>query len=139
MAKHLTDKDISNVCELLDDWPMDSALTWKRLVEALLHDYRLTTTRQTLQKKTRIKKAFDEVKGLTSGNSPKTAATQKRKLPASLKSAAGQLEKKERTIQRLEAENSQLLEQFHTWLYNATQHGITIEQLNEPLETKQQK
>ncbi|MDN4733282.1 hypothetical protein QYZ42_09375 [Vibrio parahaemolyticus] len=54
-----------------------------------------------------------------------------------MKAAADQLEKRERTIARLEAENSRLLEQFHTWLYNATQHGITIEQLNEPLETKQ--
>ncbi|TOK18433.1 hypothetical protein CGI22_24340, partial [Vibrio parahaemolyticus] len=79
-----------------------------------------------------------EVKALVSGNSPKAAA-RKRQLPSSLKAAADQLETKERTIERLEAENSQLLEQFHTWLYNATQHGITIEQLNEPLETKQQK
>ena len=44
-----------------------------------------------------------------------------------------------KTIARLEKENSRFLEQFHTWLYNATQHGITVEQLNEPLEKKQQK
>ncbi|AWG77565.1 hypothetical protein [Vibrio parahaemolyticus] len=138
MAKHLTDTDISNVCELLDDWPTDAKLTWDRLVEAVAHDYNLTTTRQTLQKQTRIKAAYIEVKALVSGNSPKAAA-RKRQLPSSLKAAADQLETKERTIERLEAENSQLLEQFHTWLYNATQHGITIEQLNEPLETKQQK
>lgn len=139
MAKHLTDTDISNVCELLDDWPTDAKLTWDRLVEAVLHDYHLTTTRQTLQKQSRIKDAYTEVKKLVSGNSPKVAAARKRHLPSSLKAAADQLEKKERTIQRLEAENSRLLEQFHTWLYNATQHGITIEQLNQPLETKQQK
>ncbi|CCN80961.1 hypothetical protein CW749_27075 [Vibrio sp. vnigr-6D03] len=139
MAKHLTDKDISNVCELLDDWPMDSKLTWDRLVEAVAHDYRLTTTRQTLQKQIRIKSAFTEVKALVSGNAPKAAAARNRHLPSSLKAAADQLAKRERTIERLEAENSRLLEQFHTWLYNATQHGITIEQLNEPLESKQQK
>ncbi|MCC9653145.1 MULTISPECIES: hypothetical protein [Vibrio] len=139
MAKHLTDTDISNVCELLDDWPTDAKLTWDRLVEAVAHDYKLTTTRQTLQKQSRIKSAYTEVKKLVSGNSPKAVAARNRHLPSSLKAAADQLEKKERTIQRLEAENSQLLEQFHTWLYNATQHGISIEQLNEPLETKQKK
>ncbi|KPA52809.1 hypothetical protein VT25_10040 [Photobacterium leiognathi subsp. mandapamensis] len=139
MAKHLTDKDISNVCELLDDWPMDSKLTWDRLVEAVAHDYRLITTRQTLQKQIRIKNAFTEVKALVSGNSSKAIAARNRHLPSSLKAAADQLEKRERTIARLEAENNKLLEQFHTWLYNATQHGITIEQLNEPLEIKQQK
>ncbi len=139
MAKHLTDTDISNVCELLDDWPTDSKLTWDRLVEAVAHDYRLTTTRQTLQKQSRIKVAYTEVKNLVSGNSPKAIAARNRHLPSSLKAAADQLEKKERTIKRLEAENRQLLEQFHTWLYNATQHGITIEQLSEPLPSKSNK
>ncbi|OCH76012.1 hypothetical protein BCS98_12240 [Vibrio breoganii] len=139
MAKHLTDKDIANVCELLDDWPMDSKLTWDKLVEAVEHDYRLTTTRQTLQKQTRIKTAFTEVKALVSGNSPSARASRNRHLPPSLKVAADQLAKKERTIERLEADNHRLLEQFHTWLYNATQHGMTIEQLNEPLEIKQDK
>ncbi|MGR5517537.1 hypothetical protein ACPV5H_19265 [Vibrio harveyi] len=139
MAKHLTDTDISNVCELLDDWPTDSKLTWDRLVEAVAHDYRLTTTRQTLQKQPRIKLAYSEVKTLVSGNSPKANAVRNRHLPSSLKAAADQLEKKERTIKRLEAENRQLLEQFHTWLYNATQHGITIEQLNESLPSKSNK
>lgn len=139
MAKHLTDKDISNVCELLDDWPMDSKLTWDRLVDAVAHDYKFTTTRQTLQKQTRIKNAFTEVKALVSGNAPQAVAARKRHLPSSLKAAADQLEKRERTIARLEAENNRLLEQFQTWLYNATQHGVTIEQLNEPLEIKQQK
>ncbi|WP_104047658.1 hypothetical protein [Vibrio jasicida] len=139
MAKHLTDTDISNVCELLDDWPTDSKLTWDRLVEAVAHDYRLTTTRQTLQKQPRIKVAYTEVKKIVSGNSPKVIAARNRHLPSSLKAAADQLEKKERTIKRLEAENRQLLEQFHTWLYNATQHGITIEQLSEPLPSKSNK
>ncbi|ELH9566759.1 hypothetical protein ABPD30_003646 [Vibrio parahaemolyticus] len=139
MAKHLTDSDISNVCELLDDWPMDSKLTWDRLVEAVAQDYKLSTTRQTLQKQVRIKRAFTEVKTLVSGNSPKAVAARNRPLPSSLKAAADQIERRDRTIARLEAENNRLLEQFHTWLYNATQHGITIEQLNEPLETKQDK
>lgn len=139
MAKHLTDRDISNVCELLDDWPTDSKLTWDRLVDAVAHDYKLITTRQTLQKQVRIKNAFTEVKALVSGNTPKAIAARNRHLPSSLKAAADQLEKRERTIARLEAENNKLLEQFHTWLYNATQHGMTVEQLNEPLETKQQK
>lgn len=139
MAKHLTDKDINDVCELLDDWPVDSKLTWDRLVDAVAHDYRLSTTRQTLQKQVRIKQAFTEVKTLISGNAPKAVASRTRHLPSSLKAAADQLEKRERTIARLEAENNKFLEQFQTWLYNANQHGISIDQLNEPLPTKQQK
>lgn len=139
MAKHLTDEDIMDVCDLLDDWPTDAKLTWDRLVDAVAHDYKLITTRQTLQKQARIKTAFKEVKALVSGNAPKAVAARTRNLPSSLKAAADQLEKRERTIARLERENNRFLEQFHTWLYNATQHGMTVEQLNEPLEAKQQK
>ncbi|CAH7437292.1 conserved hypothetical protein [Vibrio chagasii] len=135
MAKHLTDEDISDVCDLLDDWPTDAKLTWDRLVDAVAHDYKLITSRQTLQKKARIKAAFTDVKAIVSGNTPARTRT----LPSSLKAAADQLEKRDRTIARLERENSRFLEQFHTWLYNATQHGMTVEQLNEPLEAKQQK
>lgn len=139
MAKHLTDEDISDVCDLLDDWPMDAKLTWDRLVDAVAHDYKLITTRQTLQKQPRIKIAFKDVKALVSGNAPNAVAVRTRNLPSSLKAAADQLEKRERTIARLERENNRFLEQFHTWLYNATQHGMTVEQLNEPLEPKQQR
>ncbi len=138
MAKHLTDKDISNVCELLDDWPTDAKLTWDRLVEAVAHDYKLTTTRQTLQKQVRIKNAFLEVKALVSGNAPKVAG-RIRHLPSSLKAAADQLARKEQTIQRLEDENNKYLEQFQTWLYNAHMLGITVDQLNQPLESKRKK
>lgn len=139
MAKHLTDKDINNVVELLDDWPIDAKLTWDRLVEAVKDSYNLTTTRQTLQKQARIKSAYTEVKAIVSGNTPKASANRKKNLPPSLKVAADRLEKQQRTIERLEQENQRLLEQFHTWLYNATQEGITIEQLNEPLPTKEKK
>ncbi|WP_318490004.1 hypothetical protein [Photobacterium leiognathi] len=136
MAKHLTDKDVSNVCELLDDWSTGAKLTWDRLVEAVAHDYKLTTTRPTLQKQARIKNAFKEVKAIVSGNTPKAAVAHNRHLPSSLKTAADHLEKRERTIARLEAENNRFLELFHMWLYNANQHGVTFEQLNEPLPTK---
>lgn len=136
MAKHLTDKDIDNIVELLDDWPVDSKLTWERLVEAVKISYNLITTRQTLQKQSRIKTAYREVKKIVAGNSPMASGKHVKSLPPSLKVAAERLEKKERNIERLERENQKLLEQFHTWLYNATQHGMTIEQLNESLPSK---
>ncbi|MCQ1060067.1 hypothetical protein LRP52_34235 [Photobacterium sp. ZSDE20] len=135
MAKHLNDKDINNVVELLDDWPTDTKLTWDKLVEAVQHDYKLTTTRQTLQKQPRIKSAYKEVKEIISG-SPTLSDKGKKKLPASLSAAADMIEKRDRTIERLEKENRALLEQFHTWLYNSDLHGITIAQLSQPLPTK---
>ncbi|OBU31956.1 hypothetical protein [Photobacterium phosphoreum] len=138
MAKHLTDKDISNVVELLDEWSTDSKLTWDRLVEAVKYNYKLVTTRQTLEKQVRIKIAFVEVKSIVSGNGGK-AKNSVRSLPPSLKVAAERLNTQERKIARLELENQRLLEQFQVWLYNAYLHDITIDQLNEPLPTKDKK
>ncbi|MGR5128821.1 hypothetical protein [Photobacterium swingsii] len=135
MAKHLTDKDIKNVVELLDDWPTDARLTWDALVEAVEHDHRLKTTRQTLSKQPRIKAAFGEVKKIVSGNTGKANSAERLK-PPSLKVAAERLETKDRTIKRLEAENARLLEQFHRWIYNAHLHGVTPAQLDQPLPTK---
>ncbi len=133
MAKHLTDKDISNVVDILDDWPTDAKLSWDRLVEAVAHEHKFKTTRQTLQKQARIKGAFQEVKAIISGVKP----TNKLKVPPSLKVAAERLDKQQRKIERLERENQQLLEQFQVWLYNAYRFDITIEQLSEPLPNKE--
>ncbi len=132
MAKHLTDNDIAGIVDILDDWPVDSKLTWDRLVEAVEQQFRFSTTRQTLQKYRRIKNAFDEVKALVSG----TGTAKKQTLPPSLKVAAERIEKQEKKIQRLEQENQQLLEQFHVWLYNAHAAGINLEMLNAPLPNK---
>lgn len=129
MARHLTDNDINNIVEILDSWPTESKLSWDRLVDAVACEYRYSTTRQTLQKQVRIKKAFDEVKKLLSGN----LSNKKKSVPPSLRIAADRLEKKEREIARLKSENQALLEQFQVWLYNANKHEITIEQLSEPI------
>lgn len=132
MAKHLTDEDIAGIVEILDDWPVDSKLTWDRLVEAVEQQFRFSTTRQTLQKYKRIKSAFDEVKTMLSG----VGTVKKQILPPSLKIAAERIESQERKIRRLEQENQQLLEQFHVWLYNANAAGVSLDKLNSPLPKK---
>ncbi|MCU8010054.1 hypothetical protein L5M11_21420 [Shewanella sp. SM87] len=133
MARHLTDKDIADVVEILDEWPVDAKLSWDRLVEAVEHDLKFQTTRQTLQKQVRIKSAFGEVKAIVSG---RTTNKDKISLPPSLRIASERLEKKDREITRLKRENQQLLEQFHVWLYNASRMNVRIEELNTPLPEK---
>ena len=132
MARHLTDNDISNIVEILDDWSTDTKLSWDRLVEAVEHECKFRPTRQTLEKQVRIKVAFTGVKALVAGRVP----TDKLKVPPSLKVAAERLEKQQRKIERLERENQQLLEQAQVWLYNAYRFGVTIEQLSESLPRK---
>ncbi len=136
MAKHLTDLDISNICELLDGWDTDYKLTWDKLVGAIKHELNITTTRQTLNKYTRITKAFVEVKSIVNRvSSGKKSNVQTAKTPASLKIAQETIDRQNNTIQRLERENNELLEQFHVWLYNASTRSITPDMLNTPLPT----
>ncbi|MDC8829711.1 hypothetical protein [Alteromonas gilva] len=132
MAKHLTDDDIEKIVDILDNWSVETKLTWDRLVDSVQHGLGIETTRQTLSKQKRIKDTFKAVKAIVSGNTKPVDKT----LPSSLKIAAQRIEALERKVERLERENHELLEQFHVWLYNADRLKITIEQLNSPLPRK---
>ena len=130
MAKHLTDKDIQNIVSLLDGWDSDSKLTWDNLCELTLKRYKITSTRQTLDKYVRIKDAFKGRKeALRSGQ-------EKPKVPASLSIAAKRIEKLENENIRLQREQDSLLAQFVVWQYNAYANGMTVEQLNRAMPAK---
>ena len=115
MAKHLTDNDIKNIVEFLDEWDLTIRLTWDKLCDALRDSHGLNHTRQTLQKYQRVKDTFQSVKKHASGTVPK----KKKVLPSSLAVAAEKIEKLERKNQRINKENDRLLEQFLVWQYNA--------------------
>ena len=136
MAQHLTDQDIENIVEILDYWSPNDKLTWDRLCNAIEQQLELipAPTRQTLQKYARIKYAFDLVKKSPTARLRMSRA--KEKVPASLKIAQVRIDALESKTQRLEKENSMLLEQFVVWQYNAYKYGISIEKLNEPLAQK---
>ena len=136
MAQHLTDKDIENVVELLDYWPLDEKLTWERLCKAIELQLELVPapTRQTLQKYARIKNAYDQCK--KPSKALKINVNQTSKLPASLKIAQTKIEALEAKNARLEKENNMLLEQFVVWQYNAHKYGLSIAKLNEPMSKK---
>lgn len=136
MAQHLTDQDIENIVEILDYWSPQEKLTWDRLCEAIEQQLELipSPTRQTLQKYVRIKNAFDL--GKKSPAARRNASKNRDKFPPSLKIAQDRINKLEAKVNRLEKENSMLLEQFVTWQYNGYKYGVSIEKLNEPLPKK---
>lgn len=130
MAKHLSDKDIEDVVELLDQWDLNIKITWDKLCFVVQERLGLTHSRQTLEKHTRIKDAYNDLKKYSKGK--KTAKA----LPASLTIAAQRIERLERENERLKKENTRLLEQFIIWQYNAHVHGMRQDQLNCPLPSK---
>lgn len=132
MTKHLTDDDINNIVEHLDEWDLTISITWDKLCEDLRKSLEITHTRQTLGSYSRIMEAYKSVKKHASGKRTRKNRT----LPSSLAVAAEKIEKLERKNKRLNEENSRLLEQFLVWQYNAQIHGVPLAQLNQPLPEK---
>lgn len=122
---HLNAKKIRKIVEILDGW--SGKLTWDLLrheMKPLVGEY----SRQTLYNHTRIFEAFQnrkkELKNHVPGSKAKTVAEQK---------AHERIANLEAKASRLERENTQLLEQFVRWAYNASIKGISKEALNHPL------
>lgn len=125
MAKHITEEDVSNVLKLLDGWQYE--LTWELLVKACEEKLGLVTTRQALSRKERIKSAFNSSKKSMKVEGKHFAR------PNSINIAHDRIERLARENTRLKAENEALLERFVRWQANASNRGITKEQLDRPL------
>ena len=136
MAQHLTDQNVQDIVEILDYWSPNEKLTWEKLCKAIEVQLEIVPapTRQTLQKFAKIKNAYDL--GKKSPAALKILKTKQQKLPASLKIAQVKIDALESKLERLEKENSMLLEQFVVWQYNAHKYGVSIDKLNEPLSKK---
>lgn len=125
MAKHLKDRDIERVVELLDGWK--EKLTWEDLCDACEPVIGTRPSRQTLAKYPRIKNAFKECKKRLKERA-REAST-----PDTLAQAAQRIERLQNENERLKRENQELLEQFVVWQYNAYVNGLTDVDLNKPL------
>lgn len=126
MKKQLTDRKIEFVVGVIDGWT--GKLTWDRLLVAIepqVGKY----TRQALNNHVRIKTAFDlRKRALRDGGNANIDDK-----PVELQIALQKIERLETEKARLTRENQQLLEQFVRWSYNASNKGLSIEQLNAAL------
>lgn len=125
MAKHLTDRDIQRVVELLDGWR--GKLTWEILASACKPIIGTAPARQTLYRCTRIAQAYEQAKART-----KEVRGPSKSLPT-VQTALDRIARLTAENERLQMENSRLLEQFVVWQYNAHVRGLTAAQLNAPL------
>jgi hypothetical protein len=125
MAKHLNDKDIDRIVELVDGWR--GQLTWEALCDACKPAIGSRPTRQTLCKYTRIAHAFRECKARVKEQRERDTG------PSDVTAALQRLERLENENARLKRENRELLEQFVVWQYNAYARGLSDVDLNRPL------
>lgn len=131
MARHLSEEDVEDIVSLLDGW--NGKLTWQRLCESCQPIIGFSPTRQTLSSFPRIKNAYTLIKKGDSGRLK--GNTKQHRKPASLTVAVERIARLETENVRLKQENANLLQQFVTWQFNAQGHGITPQQLSQPLPT----
>jgi len=125
LAKHLSDTDVEQIVGILDGWK--GKLNWEALCDACLPVIGSKPVRQTLMKFARIKSAF-----LASKKRLKEGAT-KLPTPPSMRVAIERIARLERENERLKRENTELLQQFVVWQYNAHIHGLSDRELKKAL------
>jgi len=130
VAKHLTDSNVADITKLTDEWDLDVKFTWGKFRTKIQEELGIHPTRQTLEKKDSIYKAYKYLKKNTKTR-PKTQG--KPKSVSSLAMAATRIDRLKVDNNRLRREQNNLLEQFRVWQYNAYANGLTEHQLNAPL------
>jgi hypothetical protein len=125
LAKHLTDKNIEQIIDILDGW--QDKLSWEALCNACLAVIGTKPARQTLIKFVRITNAFNACKKRLKEDAPELRA------PPSMRVAIERIARLERENERLKRENTELLQQYVVWQYNAHIHGLSSHQLNKAL------
>ena len=126
-ARNLNDAGIKEIVEILDGW--SDKLSWELLIKAIKFRTHNEYTRQALHKHERIRNAFDLRKAALSDGDEAVRVVRMPELQKALERFA----RLEVEAKRLESENSQLLEQFVRWAYNAHTRGLDSDFLNKPL------
>lgn len=127
-APDLTDELIAQVLEALDAWT--GKLTWGLLIDAVETKTSHRYSRFTFAGYPQIANAFSLKKGNLRGTLPRARGEPS---DERLRASMAQADRYKAKIERLEAENQLLVEQFVTWAIHAERKGVTIDMLNAPL------
>lgn len=123
-VKRLTEADINTSLRLLDSW--SGKLTWEIYLSVLAVELGHKYTKAAMLRHPRIKSAWNNAKDRIQSSEGGHGTI-------------GMIHAKERIrvlqnrVERLEQENNALLEQFLRWAKNASEKGLTIDDLDRPL------
>ncbi len=127
-SPNLTESSIREILDVIDGWA-EAPLSWGSLLARVQLRLGAAYSRQALHRHSRIAEAFArrrlEVVALPKAKS--------RGGSVEVQKARETINRLQAKIERLEAENRILTEQFLVWLYNANARGVTVEQLSRPL------
>ncbi|EIX9406541.1 hypothetical protein R2Y32_005512 [Klebsiella pneumoniae] len=126
MAKHLDNRDINAIVNLIRGW-QEPKLSWSAICEAAEPLVGKLPSRQSLSAHEAIVAAYQTKKEALKGRGRKNPR------PASLNIAAARIVNLGSEIEELKEENRRYKQQFVIWQYNAYKHGMAEHQLNAPL------
>lgn len=127
-AKNLTTANIEKIVNILDGWT--GRLTWDLLIDDIAKRTFARYTRQALHKHARIQDAFNLRKvALSSERQP----ARKKATTPEVQILLDKIDRLTAENERLDSENSRLLEQFVRWAHNAYPRGCDLTILNMPL------
>lgn len=126
MAKHLDNRDINAIVNLIRGW-QDEKLTWSAICESAEPLVGKLPTRQSLNAHEAIVTAYQAKKGVLKTRGPKKPHL------ANMNVAAARIAKLESEIDELKEVNRRYKQRFIIWQYNAYKHGMKEYQLNAPL------
>lgn len=123
-GKRLSDADISTAVSLLDGWA--GKLTWNIYLAVLEVDIGHKYTKAAMLRHDRIKMAWDGAKS-------RVRSVEGAHGSVGMNQARARIQELTDRLERVEAENKQLLEQFVRWSNNAVMKGLTLDDLERPL------
>lgn len=127
-APDLTEERIALVLEILDEWR--GKLTWGLLLDAVQEAIGYRYSRFTFAEYPEITNAFSFKKNALRGSLSRERSEPR---DEQLRAALAQADRYRQKVDRLQAENQLLLDQFVTWAINAERRGVTMDMLNTAL------
>lgn len=122
----LSPEDVARINAMISDWS-GRKLTWELVVVACENELGVKTTRKTLLTRDSIKTAMRLRK--TELKAPSQAARQF----TDIGRANDRIARLTRRIEELERSQGVLIDQFARWAYNADAHGLSEDDLNQPI------
>ncbi|EGR3302657.1 hypothetical protein CGH87_18185 [Vibrio parahaemolyticus] len=133
MSSPITKVQEHKIVELIRNWPVNAKLTWDMICEESESILDYIPTRQALNKKARIKNAYKVRKEIVSRHNESMSSISR---PKSINDAVERIMRHQDKIKQLEKESELMAEIINRFIYNASLHGLSEQQLMKPLPIK---
>lgn len=131
-APNLDEAHIEAICRVLDGW--EGKLTWELLIDAIEARRQVRYTRQALNQHARVKHAFQLTKERLRGQPRNELKIPQALGPLEAQALMERYDRLEAENARLKVENDRLIQQFIIWASNASNRGLDVHYLNQPLQ-----